>query len=218
MIAYAIMAVPERRANVLRTQRQLPRSEVFVDHERAGPWPTARRAWLGLLRTGKPWCCLIQDDVTLAGGFHSSLTEALGVLPRTAEVVAPYSNRKFTEKLPTGSFARIRDGVWGVCTVFRRDALAEFLKWEVTHVRPEFKHDDSRVAIWMIETGRESWCMVPSIVQHLDGKSIAGNNPPQARQARRFVDPCHWIRWSADDAPYSSGNAMTKQRERFLNA
>jgi hypothetical protein len=219
MVSFAVMAVPERVQGVRAILPQLPSStRVFIDSGYEGVWFNARRAWTWLVTQRSEWVCLLQDDLILAVGFALALDRATSAVPDGCEVVAPYGSRKVLAST-NGSWYRIRDGVWGQAICMRRTALAEFLRWERANIRPEFKWDDSRVSIWMIETGRCSWVMIPSIVDHDgDKRSVLGNHAPRPRRATLFISDASETEWPADEGlpPYSTGSSMTDYRRKFL--
>ena len=218
MVAIGIMAVRERMKYIVPMRKELgPNTTINFDDARLGPWANARRTWLDLLIMGEPWCCLLQDDLVLAKGFRKALNAALGGLPLEADVVAPYANRKVLKNIEV-AWHRVRDGVWGQAICIRRGSLLEFLKWEREHVNPAFPHDDSRVAMWLLETNRVSWVMVPSLVDHSgDQNSVVGNRTFRPRRATRFIQDATAILYPVtNDIGYSSGGSMSEYRRKWL--
>lgn len=218
-VSIGIMGVRERMHWIIPMMKELgPDVIVSFDDNREGVWPNARRSWKRLTQTKAEWCCLLQDDVLLAKGFREALGRALSVLPKEAEVVAPYASRKIVAEA-TDSWVHIRDGVWGAALCMRRDSVLSWLKWERAHVLPDFKHDDSRISMWLIETGRVSWVMVPSIVEHLgDTHSTLGNRSVRPRVASRFIHDATDTHWPLPSGgiTYSAGSSMTKYRKEWL--
>ena len=45
--------------------------------------------------------------------------------------------------------------------------IADFLSWEQKHIRPDFKHDDSRLAMYLVEKKIPAMCPMPSLVEHI---------------------------------------------------
>jgi len=218
MVKIAVMAVPERLGWARSIAKEAGGARVFIDHRHEGPWHNAKRAWSWLATSGSEWGCLIQDDVTLAKGFLGALERALAAVPLSCGVVSLYGSRKVLRGRET-PFYRIRDGVWGQGVALRRTAILRFMAWERRHINPAMPpHDDQRVALWLIETGGEAWVMRPSIVDHFGDKlSTMGHRPPNPRRAADFATDASLLSFEVKgEMPFSSGNALKKERERYV--
>jgi hypothetical protein len=197
------------------------RPQVVTDVTSAGPWPTAKRAWRAV-RAGATHHLVLQDDVLLCRDFAEAASRALAVKPDVP--VCFYANRAAVDQARNagGSWAMIADGCWGQAICLPVPLVDSFLAWEARRVRPEFPHDDSRVSMWCVETGRPVWVTVPSLVEH-DGHSdsLIGNRAPIPRVARWFIGAersgldIDW-RQGVDAPPRDMSRGVMRYAARFL--
>lgn len=198
---------PERRATVLDLKRQIPGLVVVEDYDRAGVWPTSRRAWK--LATGDGHTCVLQDDVIPCGSFVHTV-EAL-VDARPDHCIYLYCPRKAADDAlrAQGRWLRVRDPLGSLGVVMPNEMAQRWLQWlsDVGFEDDWHRSYDVRLKLWLMEHQIEAWCPVPSVVEHACPTSslLSGHNHPR-RVARQFVG-AHvdgaTVDWSAgiDDAP-----------------
>ena len=141
---------------------------VISDNDRLGPWPTARAAWQWSLRTGATHHLLLQDDVIVCDGFLTMAKEALAAVPR--EMVSFFTTRPGYAKRAVSRnhhWLRSNAEVFGQAICMPDDVLADFLRWERSHIKPTYKHDDARVGYYAIARDRPIYFTLPSLVQHV---------------------------------------------------
>lgn len=153
--------------------------QVISDWKRQGPWPTAKRCWEHGIRQGGTHHMILQDDITVCQDFLLGVHELIRAYPESP--ICLYANRKVCETAmeKDARWVRIPDGIWGPAVILPQSLISEFLEWESVSIKPEFKHDDSRLAMWCVETGNKVMCPQPSLVQHKAAqKSLLGQSHP----------------------------------------
>lgn len=201
-LSVAIMAVPERMDYV--HEMILPRlaapCHVCVDTERRGLWWNAQRAWRS--HDGSGYHLVLQDDLVLCRNFIAGVRCALAALDASGlqPAVSFYGSRaSFTKAAKAGiRWVSVQDVRWGVALALPVGMVDEWLDWCEQHVRPDYPHDDYRLAMYLRASEQRAWCTVPSLVDH-DGasRSVVGNSN-RTRVARVFIgdeDPT-CIDWS----------------------
>lgn len=160
--------------------------QVVSDWWRHGPWPTARRCWELGVQSGASHHIVLQDDITVCDDFLLTAHELIRAKPDV--VMGLYANRKICEeaKEQDARWASIPDGTWGQGILMPTNKISDFLMWEGRHIKQEFKHDDSRVALWAVHTGQQVLCPQPSLINHAaPDKSLVGHSR-STRVARWF--------------------------------
>lgn len=174
--------------------------KVILDREGRGPWPTARRAWEALAEGLHDWGIVIQDDVTLCRRFPDVAAEALSAVEAAigAAPVSFYCPRAIVRVARAAGVSWIwsRDGAWGVAMALPRALIVPFLDWVEDHVRPEFPHDDTRLALWARAHDLPILDSVPSLVDHAG----IGVQSGAGRSVMRHYDPRRVATWY-DPAP-----------------
>lgn len=160
--------------------------QVISDWRGDGPWPTAKRCWRHGIEQLGTHHMILQDDITVCDDFLLGVHEVIRAYPESP--ICLYANRKICEKAKESDarWVRIPDGIWGPAVILPHPLIIPFLEWEHKHIKPEFKHDDSRLALWCVETGNKVMCPQPSLVQHKAAqKSLLGQSHP-SKVARWF--------------------------------
>lgn len=182
------------------------------------PWTQAKAGWYAGLEGGASHHCLIQDDVLTCADFVATLERMAEVLPD--QVISLYCPRKLArEAYDRGErWALVKDGSWGQGIMMPRNLLLEFLEWEQANIYPECPHDDSRVAMWLIETNRPAWVCVPSLVQHLAPTNSEMGYNMSGKVATVFSGSISGLAWHWEDTQehrYHTGASMARYFELF---
>ena len=100
-----------------------------------------------------------------------------------------YASRKVCEtaKAEDARWVEIPDGVWGTAMILPKEKVKDFLDWEARHIKPEFKHDDSRLAMFCLKRGTPVQCPMPSLVEHVGAKFSLLGQSNKRKVARWFI-------------------------------
>ena len=187
---------------------------LIMDHERAGPWPTARRGWIWGAAQATRWHLQLQDDALPCRNFVAGLLAALHALPHP-EIVAPYSPRAviLKAKRSGSSWAWIPDGCAGVAICLPHEFIEPFLDWEQKALSPDYDRncDDSRVNLWAMETFHDVWATAPSLIEHADSNQSLIQGGAE-RRARWFIGEDQ----SALEVDWTRGLEMPPMESPFL--
>lgn len=167
-LSIAIMGVPERTEQQVRLCDQLvvPATLVLDDQTpRRGIWHTAQRAWE---RAGTATHHLVlQDDALLCSGFLQALDQLIDAVPDAPLILCGNLAAPMQA-------AKVRGCPWiktnivrhAVAIVLPAPLVTDWLIWCTTHVPASFPHDDVRLEMFLIATGRLAYYPVPSLVRH----------------------------------------------------
>lgn len=218
-LTVAIQAHPSREAMVERTLSDLALGAgwpctVVWDRGR-GPWDTARRAWEAAGDSG--YHLVLQDDAVLGSRFIEDVHRALAVVPGRPPVsLFSHRSKPAREAAAAGChWFRRRDVLWGLAIALPVEFIAPWLYWCDRNVRPDYKHDDARLALFCMDTDSPGWYMTPSLVEHgAPGDSLLGNSN-RGRVAHEFVgrDPGRpVVDWSRNLDAVSTYTGMARSR------
>ena len=193
VVSFVLMLHPARANRLPYYQERLPRVEVVGDC--GGVWPTARDALtFGLLGRGERdgWLVVVQDDAVLCHDFGSALGPILKRAPESIPVVSFFSMSKTIAGAADAglSWCVCRTISSAVAVAYRYREIRGMLKWIDKNVREDFKSYDARVALWLLSGRREVWLTAPTLVDHLEGKSLCGNPRRiggRPRTSRKFI-------------------------------
>lgn len=163
---------------------------LIVDDQQEGLWPTCKRAWMAY-NPQATHHLMLHDDILPCLDFLPAVRAALQVIP--AEAVSFYANRKVIEQAREqgSSWARVRTLYWSQALALPVSMVQDFLLWEQRFIRPSFRFDDSRLAMYLLAHQRYLWCSVPSLVEHLGYNhsliGISGKVGKNLRVARWFI-------------------------------
>ena len=153
--------------------------QIIQDWRKEGPWPTARRCWDHGLVQDSTHHLILQDDIEVCDDFLLGIHEAIRAYDNSP--ISFYASRKICEEArdKDARWVKIPDGTWGPAILLPKKMISDFLEWEVNHIKPDFKHDDTRLAMWCVETGNDVMCPMPSFVQYMAAqKSLLGQSHP----------------------------------------
>lgn len=220
-LSATIMHAPwatERRSWVRNMKHQLRdiRMNVVEDHDRAGIWPTAQKAWRSARGSHH---LVLQDDVELCDGFVQHATDAIKANPDAAISFFMFAGKAHTQAREAGLSWVIAEGhITAQALCLPSAWITPWLTWCRDRMRMDFRHDDVRLQLWLYEQGKPIWFTVPCLVEHLGDKtSIAGNHPPLARVApwyEKQLAPVDWTRGLGDDRLH----IKMKTKEQVFNA
>lgn len=207
-ISAAIMAHPERSAEVAELQDELDRP-VMVHWDREGPpsgngdrvWRQARAAWL-MADPGADWHVLIQDDALVSRHFLAGLERALEHVPNDA-VVSPYLGmgrnvpRRWEAMAQNADLRGARWIVsgrvmWGVCLVLPVMKIQQVVDW---CDRKAGMPDDMRVSAWATRHQIDTWYPWPSLVDHRRVPSLTKHRAADRVARRHHTGSALHIDW-----------------------
>jgi len=174
---------------VTQLRQQHDRVEVVVDQGQYGTcWKCAQAAWETAERHDADWHLVLTEDSRLCHDFVRHVREALAVLPEAGVV----SFIKFGQPPPPTTTWLVSPTVTGGnALAMPRQMRREFMRWQYAAVDPAYKHDDARIALFLLQTAPtyRAWYTNPCLVDHLgaDLYSITGQHPPISRRAMRFA-------------------------------
>ncbi len=206
-LSTAIMHAPwaRDRADTVRTLthelRGAHRVTVVQDTKREGIWPTARRAWMAASGTHH---LVLQDDAELCSGFVKQAMAAIESNPDAAISFFNFAGKAATKARDMGvPWLDLAGHATALAVAMPSSWVHPWMVWCRDHIAPDFRHDDTRLQVWLAVTDRPMWFTIPCLVDHLGDKtSIAGNRPPLPRVAPWFLrEPgqIDWTRGLGDD-------------------
>ncbi|MFI9556366.1 hypothetical protein [Nonomuraea endophytica] len=213
-LSVAVMYHPSREtaAKALAAQCAELSPRLVADPDPTGPpspLRTAKRAWAACPAEATHHLVL-QDDVVLAKDFVAHLKAA--IRQRPGHGIALYVNRNS----PRNSYLFRRAAALGVpwAPLSRHEYTptlgfllpaghARALAARLAEVPDEFRDDDEVVTVFCRERGVRVVAVVPSLIDHGDLPSVAGNDDHGVRHAVAFadhagIDPSSWAEGSPD--------------------
>ena len=160
---------------------------IIQDWHKRGVWETAKLAWMDSFGKGSTHHLVLQDDVKVCKNFIDTVYSLIKAKPN--DPMCFYANRKVCEKAKEedARWVSIPDGIWGQAVLLPVDMVQDFLMWEIEHIRPDFKHDDSRLAMYCVKKKTPVMCPMPSIVEHNGAtRSVLGQSNKN-KVARWFI-------------------------------
>jgi hypothetical protein len=188
--------------------------EVMDDPFRQGVWFNAKRCWKS---AGKATHHLVlQDDIVICNNFVNGIFKVIEAFPNDIISLFHGPRKNFDGSCRWGQ----SEGVWGQAIVMPTGIVQEFLNWEEDNIHPSFMHDDSRVSLFAINTGRRVKVPFPNLVNHRDTelKSVLGNKWSKPRVSSDFMgarDPFDFD-WMEKDPMMSSINSFTQYNKYLL--
>jgi len=172
--------------SVSTIQQEVEDFKIFSDWYQKGAWYNARQCWMWGLSLKSTHHLVLQDDVILCGQFVKVIKKCIEAYPE--HPLGLYANRKICEEAKKKDirWVQIPDGVWGQAIVLPQSMIADFLSWEKKHIRPDFKHDDSRLAMYLVEKKIPAMCPMPSLVDHEGAATSTLGHSNKNRRARWF--------------------------------
>lgn len=171
---------------------------VVEDPERKGCWPTAQRAWA--TRTEESTHHLVlSDDAVLCDHFGELLLSAIDAKPDAVMSLCCWSRKIVDDAvLAKKSWIHSGDYAYGQALLLPCDLIEEMLDWNVENVKPNYKHDDGRVALWAKGTKRGIHTPVPQLVRHGESESLLGHRPAIGLGTALFASDRRDVNWNTD--------------------
>lgn len=190
---------PRRRSDLISIRRRIPEIQLHIieDRLRRGIWLTVRAAWLTLAAGGATHGLVLADDMLPARGFYGAALRAIDEQPHVPICFFTMRDKTLVARARNAdsAWAVSADGGIGGAVLMPLDLASEFIRWADQHVSPDYPHDDGRLALWCILTGRQTWVTVPSILEHQgNGYSLVSHGGN--RVAAWYVDDATSIDWS----------------------
>jgi hypothetical protein len=197
-----VPGVPLRERTVARQRVLLGRFPVIKDPDRHGVWPTTLTAYETALREGgedTTHILILQDDMLPCDTFAENLQAAVAAKPDVAIVL--FTQTKFTADATDmgATWLTTADRAWGGAVVLPVSWAKLFIDWAERCVIHQYKHDDSRLAAWVVWTGRAPfWHTVPSLLDHVGAaESLLGHGNPN-RRATYYDRNIPVLNWQGD--------------------
>jgi hypothetical protein len=193
--------LPERRAWMRQAMQALHplRPIVVPDNDRQGLWPTVQRAWRLGVMSGATHVLVMQDDVAVQPGCLANLRGILAARPDAC--ISLFSPRATVRKAVLSGVAWLEtaDGCWGQALILPRAWVSEWLAWCQCTIRLDYPHDDARLAMWLMTTGRSCFITCPSLVEHAgaDASTVGhGGSAAWPTRAASLLQPDVAVDWS----------------------
>lgn len=172
----AITTVPKRSDYMINLLIQLETEgfsniEIFIDHMHAGPFANTRNA---LESCTGDHILILQDDITIAGGFGEVLPHLIEARPY--DVMYLYSMHDYIlDARDLGlNWVEGVDGVGGQAILWPKAKIADFLNWyDRCWQRKDSRSSDEPYTYWQRATGTSVYWTVPSLVEHLGWEDSA---------------------------------------------
>lgn len=151
--------------------------DIIYDAERVGVWPTVKRAWqAGLERPSVTHHLILADDMLPCRDFLAGLNRIIEQKPE--ECICLFSMRPKVVSLVKARgehWYTCPNNVYGSAVLMPMAWIAPFLAWCDQHIPEDFKHDDSRLSLYLMQQKKMVWTTVPSLVHHAgNGRSLLG--------------------------------------------
>ena len=200
----------------INIQSLLEDFNIVQDWKQRGAWATDRTCWITGLLTKSTHHLVLQDDVILCDDFLKSTLKCIQVYPKSP--IGLYVNRKIAEEARSKDYrwVQIPDGVWGQAIILPNFLISRFLDWEKKHILPHFKHDDSRLAMFLVDQKIPAMCPMPSLVNH-DGaeRSIVGQSNKN-KIARWYIANKSYLDYNWADNKFLKGSsALSKDYYKY---
>lgn len=196
-LSAGIMAIP-KRANHVRNyllpelQKQGIQAAVSWDTHQHNPytphlWYNARRAW-ECYTSDATHHLHLQDDAKLCNDFVKGIYKLLEAIPDQPISLFLSGRDEINRALKDGiHWMRCSYTCWGLATILPVNLIDEFLKWEMQHVVPYYKHDDGRLEMWCQSTERPIWLAIPMLVEHLGAMRSSLGQSMKCKVAAKFI-------------------------------
>lgn len=174
-ISVRIFGVPSRMDCIRENQRRLkvPDELIFIDENREGCVPTARRAWS--YPTDKEFVLVLQDDVELCDDFASVCKRIVKTHPN--KIISLFQIHCMSRVAIRGNMKDMRspyvsmraDRISGQGIIMRTEWVKPCLEsWEPEKI----KGDDVNIGLWAKANGITALTTIPSTIQHLGQISV----------------------------------------------
>jgi len=189
---------------------------VMGDMYKRGPWWNAKRCWEFGASQSTTHHMLLQDDIKICKDFVTGVFDLIKVFPNDVMSLFHGPRKAFDNSRRWGV---TNTGPWGQAIIMPNKLITEFLVWQAEHVKPTFKHDDSRLALFLHKTGKRTMVPFPNLVDHEELKSVLGNSWSQPRISSNFLGETspHDIDWSDDGQYMVSNNSFTQYNQHLIN-
>jgi len=214
---------PKRRSQIRDLSSQLQKVgasfEIVEDRHQEGVWPTARRAWLTAARRSTN-AVVLQDDIELVPGFYGYLVDAINSRPY--DVLSLFSMRKAIreahEKGLSWIYGQSVSSALGL--VLPSTDVYPFIKFCDRFIKADYKHDDARLALYLLTKGLYVFYTVPCLVEHtLPEESLVGHPGTiggRPRTAALFLPDYTDYQFNNHEAEWDGVNASIDNYKKAL--
>lgn len=170
MIDIRIFGVPERIENIHKLQNYLcvPDNRVIFDYKYEGCKPTAKRAWL--IDTDADFVMVLADDVATCTSFIHFCGIVTEKFPDSIISLYPgqFPRRDYLKQMPERSPYITVSHCSGAGIIMP----TKYVKPCVESWRDDISGDDANIDFWAKENGIQMITTIPSLIQHLDFRSL----------------------------------------------
>jgi hypothetical protein len=157
-------------------------------------WTLAERCWMQGIERDTTYHLVLQEDVMPCTNFEDEVIKALSAHvarhgPAPVGFYCTYPEAQTAQKAGD-AWLETYDGAWGQAIALSNLDISEFLYWTRLNIPAEYKHDDERIGLWSLLTGRRIFQTVPSLVDHAQIKSTLGHKWHNAASTFANGHPC----------------------------
>ena len=190
--------------------------DVKDDWLKQGPWYNAKRCWQIGEKSQATHHLHMQDDIRVCHNFVEGIKSVIAAFPDEIISIFHGPRKAFNGSARWGQ----SEGAWGQGIIMPVAMVKEFLIWERQNIDPCFPHDDSRVSLFAIKTGRRVFIPFPNLIDHRDDelKSILGNRWNKPRVSSDFMgdrDPANFD-WNQKEPMMKSINSFTQYNKYLI--
>lgn len=191
MIDVRVFGVEERIDNIRITQKKLsvPDEKVFIDYNRDGVVPTAKRAWT--YPTEGSHVMVLQDDIELSNGFLDICNIIAKTHPKKIVSLFPYQFMRRPIGMRKMVSPYIRTRVLSGCGIIMP---AEYIKPCIESFPEDAMQDDTMIYNWAKSRGVWVITTIPAILQHIGDDSVI--DPKKAIRRTVFYEENPVADWS----------------------
>lgn len=170
MIDVRIFGVPERIENIHKLQNSLSVADdhVVIDYEHDGCKSTAKKAWV--IGTISDFVMVLADDVAVCTNFIQFCDTVTEMYPESVISLYPgqFPRREYLKRMPDKSPYITVSHCSGAGIIMP----AKYVKPCVESWREDISGDDANIDVWAKSNGIQMITTIPSLIQHLDFKSV----------------------------------------------
>ena len=190
-LSVSIMSHVSRAEQLARLEDQIGDQieyQVSLDPGDLGLWNNAKRAWANYSPDATHHMVL-QDDVLLSKNFFF-------VAQKLINQVTPGDSVSFCDNIVAEMNLAEQNGYHWITTTKVRHAqcivqpvsqIQDWIHFSDWFFRPEYDYDDGRLEVYLYKNKRAIWHSVPSLVEHDDQGSVAGEPNDIPSTGYKFV-------------------------------
>lgn len=195
LLSIAVMAHPSREKFFPYLKEKLGDVPFSIDHDSAGVWPNAKKAW-SMFDPGALYHLVVQDDAIVCENFRERAEEAIiDAIRKNGSRVAIsfyFGNRgtfhHIAEQGLERGYCMMARTPWAVAICLPSNLIPEMLAEAETMAQPQ---DDVRIGKFLKARKIRVYFPMPSLIDHrtaADGTESLVGDSGQGRKAFKFID------------------------------